>query len=60
MRKSSATDDIVPELYLYSVLQDHLLYDDMKVLVADMQKRQPSNPDVAVMAEYVKAKTETK
>jgi len=60
MRKSSAADDIVPELYLYSVLQDHLLYDDMKVLVADMQKRQPSNADVAVMAEYVKAKTETK
>ena len=60
MRKTAAADDIVPELYLYSVLQDHLLYDDMKVLVADMQKRQPSNPDVAVMSEYVKAKTETK
>jgi len=60
MRKSSAADDIVPELYLYSVLQDHLLYDDMKVLVADMQKRQPKNADVAVMAEYVKAKTEAK
>jgi hypothetical protein len=60
MRKTSAADDIVPELYLYSVLQDHLLYDDMKVLVSDMQKRQPSNPDVAVMAEYVKAKTEAK
>ena len=56
--ESAAADDITPELYLYSVLQDHLLYDDMKVVVSDMQKRQPKNPDVAVMAEYVKVKTE--
>lgn len=60
MRKSAAADDIVPELYLYSVLQDYLLYDDMKQVVAEMQKRQPANPDVAVMAEYVKARTEAK
>jgi hypothetical protein len=60
MRKSAATDDIVPELYLYSVLQDHLLYGDMQGVVSEMQKRQPKNPDVAVMAEYVKNKTEAK
>lgn len=57
LRKVSAADDITPELYLYSVLQDHLLYKDMQEVVAEMQKRQPSNPDVAVMAEYVKART---
>lgn len=60
LRKSSASNDIVPEQYLYAVLQDHLLYEDMKTVVAEMQKRQPSNPDVAVMAEYVKVKTATK
>ena len=58
MRKTSSADDITPELYLYSVLQDHLLYNDMKPVVAEMQKRQPSNPDVAAMAEYVKVKTQ--
>ena len=58
LRKSAASDDITPELYLYSVLQDHLLYDDMKQVVAEMQKRKPADPDVAVMAEYVKVKTE--
>jgi hypothetical protein len=58
LRKSAAANDIVPEQYLYAVLQDHLLYEDMKSVVAEMQKRQPSNPDVAVMAEYVKVKTE--
>ena len=60
LRKTSAANDIVPEQYLYAVLQDHLLYEDMKSVVAEMQKRQPSNPDLAVMADYVKAKTETK
>jgi hypothetical protein len=60
LRKSAAADDITPELYMYSVLQDHLLYADMKDIVAEMQKRQPKNPDVAVMAEYVKVKTEAK
>ena len=60
MRKSAAANDIVPEQYLYAVLQDHLLYEDMKPVVAEMQKRQPANPDVAVMAEYVKVKTAAK
>lgn len=60
LRKASAADDITPELYLYSVLQDHLLYKDMQEVVAEMQKRQPANPDVAVMAEYVKVRTESK
>ena len=58
LRKSAATDDITPELYLYSVLQDHLMYDDMKQVGAEMQKRQPANPDVAAMADYVKVKTD--
>lgn len=60
LRKTATADDINPELYLYAVLQDHLLYDDMKQVVSEMQKRQPANPDVAVMAEYVKVKTEAK
>lgn len=60
LRQSAPADDITAELYLYSVLQDHLLYDDMKVVVSEMQRRQPGNPDVAVMAEYVKVKTETR
>lgn len=60
LRTSAAADDITPELYLYSVLQDHLLYNDMKPVVEEMAKRQPGNPDVAVMMDYVKAKTEVR
>ena len=60
LRKTASADDITPEMYLYSVLQDYLLYDDMKQVVAEMQKRQPANPDVAVMVDYVKARTEAR
>jgi hypothetical protein len=60
LRRSSTADDITPELYLYSVLQDHLLYKEMKGVVAEMQRRQPANPDVAVMVQYVRAKTKAR
>ncbi len=60
LRQSMPADDITPELYLYSVLQDNLLYKDMKALVGEMLRRQPGDPDAEVMAEYVKAKTETR
>ena len=58
LRVSASADDITPELYLYSVLQDHLLYSDMKPVVAEMAKRQPGNADIAELVAYVKAKTE--
>jgi hypothetical protein len=58
LRASAAADDITPELYLYSVLQDHLLYGDMKPVVEEMARRQPNSADVAELRAYVKAKTE--
>ncbi len=60
MRTTAAQDDITPEIYLYSVLQDHLLYNDMKPVVEEMARRQPGNADVAELVAYVKAKTETR
>jgi hypothetical protein len=60
LRKFAPADDITAELYLYSVLQDNLLYHDMRPVVLEMQRRQPGNPDVAVMAQYVKTKTEAR
>ncbi len=60
LRAGAAPDDITPELYLYSVLQDHLLYEDMKPVVEEMAKRQPQSPEVADLRAYVRLKTETK
>lgn len=56
LRKTAPEDDITPELFLYSVLDEHRLYQDMKGVVSEMQRRQPGNADVAAMAEYVESK----
>jgi hypothetical protein len=56
MRRSAAEDDILPEMFLYSVLDEHRLYRDMKVVVSEMQRRQPGNADIAAMADYVESK----
>jgi hypothetical protein len=58
LRKGTTAEDITPELYLYSVLQDHLLYDDMKTVTDEMIKRQPGNPEVQELAAYVKSRSQ--
>lgn len=57
LRTQSPAEDITPELYLYSVLQDYLLYDDMKPVVEEMAKRQPNSAEVQELASWVKSKT---
>ena len=54
MRQKAPAEDITPELYFYSVLQDHLLYEEMKTVTDEMIKRQPSNPEAQELAAYVK------
>lgn len=56
MRQKSQAEDITPELYFYSVLQDHLLYDEMKTVTDEMLKRQPNNPEALELAAYVKSR----
>ena len=56
MRQKSAAEDITPELFYYSVLQDHLLYDEMKSVTEEMLKRQPGNPEAQELAAYVKSR----
>ena len=56
MRRQAPADDITPELYLYSVLQDYLLYTDMKPIVDEMVKRQPQDSEIKELAAWVKSK----
>ena len=58
LRKGATAEDITPELYLYSVLQDHLLYEDMKTVTDEMVKRQPGNAEVKELAAYVKSRSQ--
>lgn len=56
MRQKALAEDITPELYYYSVLQDHLLYDEMKMVTDEMLKRQPGNSEAQELAAYVKSR----
>ena len=58
LRSQLGADDITPELYLYSVLQDYLLYDDMRPVVDEMSKRQPTSTEVQELAAWVKSRTQ--
>ena len=60
LRETFPADDITPELYLFTVLEEHRQYEDMKPVVAEMRRRQPKNADVKAMAEYVEAKSQGK
>ena len=52
LRTDAAPDDITPELYLFSVLQDYSLYDEMKPVAEDMQKRQPASTEAKELAAW--------
>jgi hypothetical protein len=58
LRSQSTPEDITAELFLYSVLQDFLLYEQMKPVVDEMAKRQPSNAEVQELAAWVKSKSQ--
>lgn len=56
MRQKASAEDITPEIYFYSVLHDHLLYDEMKTVTDEMLKRQSNNPEAQELAAYVKSR----
>lgn len=53
MRNEMPADDITPELYLYAVMYEFLLYDEMKPLVAEMRRKQPENGDLKALETWV-------
>jgi len=50
MRAAATPDDVTPELFLYSVFQEHGMVDDLKIVARNMQARQPNNPDIQQLA----------
>jgi hypothetical protein len=53
LRQELPADDITAELYLYSALNDHQLYDEMAGLVAEMQRKQPASDEVKSLAAWL-------
>jgi hypothetical protein len=56
MRQKASAEDITPEFYFYSVLQEHLLYDEMNTVTDEMLKRQPTSAEAQALAAYVKSR----
>lgn len=57
MSKQLAADDIMPELFLYSALNEHRLYDDMKPVVSEMRRKQPTSEDVKSLESWLRSRT---
>ena len=56
LRRELPADDLTPELYLYSTLEEYRLYDEMGPVVAEMLRKQPQNEEVKALAAFVKAR----
>jgi hypothetical protein len=50
MRAKAVPSDLTPELFLYSVFEEHGMVDDLKVVARNMLARQPENPDIQRLA----------
>jgi len=55
MRAATSADDVTPELYLFSVLQDFSLYDELKSVAEDMQRRQPASAEIRELANWARS-----
>ncbi|HEY4374324.1 MAG TPA: hypothetical protein VGN52_20540 [Burkholderiales bacterium] len=52
-KTTAPADDITPEMYYYLVLQDYMLYEEMRGVVKSMQEKQPHSQAVAELAAWV-------
>jgi len=50
MRAKAVPSDVTPELFLYSVFEEHGMTDDLKIVAREMLSRQPDNPDIQQLA----------
>lgn len=54
MRAAAASDDVTPELFLFSVLHGYSLYDDLGPVAENMLRRQPRSEEIRALAKWVR------
>jgi hypothetical protein len=59
MRAQASPEDVTPELFLISVLQDFGYVDEMGPVADEMLKRQPDTPEVRELAKWVQMRINT-
>ena len=58
LRKLLPPEDITSEQYLLPILQRHLLYDDVKVVLDSLLRKQPENAEAKQLAAWVRARAQ--
>ena len=53
LRAQASPEDVTPELYLLSVLQEYGYVDEMAPMAEEMLRRQPDTPEVRELAKWV-------
>lgn len=56
LRKDLPGDDITPELFLYSALNEYQLYEEMAPVLDEMQRKQPQSDEVKLLANWLKTR----
>ena len=56
LRSQSSTDDVTPELYLLSVLQEYGYSDEMGPVADEIFRRQPNSPEARELAQWAKSR----
>ncbi len=56
LRSEATADDVTPELYLISVLQEMGHYDEMTPLLDELSKHKPLSPEVEELVQWVRSR----
>ena len=49
-------DDVAPEMFLFSVLQEYGQFDELKAVAQDMRRRQPASAEVRELADWAESR----
>ena len=56
LRADAPQDDVAPELFLYSVLQEYSQYDELRGVAKEMLRRQPDSAEVRELADWAESR----
>ena len=56
LRAGAKEDDVAPEMFLFSVLQEYGQFDELKGVARDMRRRQPAGAEVRELADWAESR----
>lgn len=56
LRAGAKDDDVAPEMFLFSVLQEYGQFDELRGVAQDMRRRQPASAEVRELADWAESR----